>query len=240
MKKIVLPIVIALFPGFLSGQIDEKPKKFLCLFPDSMIYASDIKYHRQSLGKDYFIVDSLRIYSGSVKFYNNETGFYAQNENGDFIRMIKEGRVNLFEYKFTTYQPAPGYYNPYTGIYFPSLNPPIQETFTKYYYNKGFGDLKKVNYQNLKIDLSDNPESMFHIIKYKSLRKAQISTFIIGSACMFGPLIVSNITGTQNSKLASASFIGGVCVGILAFSASGVIKYIEPNSLRLAIYDYNR
>lgn len=41
------------------------------------------------------------------------------------------------------------------------------------YYNKGFGDLKKATYENLRTDLSDKPEAQLYLDKYNKMRKTQ-------------------------------------------------------------------
>ncbi len=225
------------------GQVDEN-KYYLYLFSDSLLYGKEIEYKIPFLGPNYFNIDSRRIELDIVKFYQNETGFYANTKSlsfsgiSSFAERLKKGKINLYEK--TTKSQAMGHINPSTGMYMGGGG----FSKTTYYYNKGFGDLKKANYSNLIIDLSDNAESLLSLNKYKSLRKTEVTFYTIGAALFVGGFIslvnktkdVDYDTEPHPNLTGNAIIMGtGFACGIVGVT----ISFGKTKHLKKAIDKYN-
>jgi len=170
------------------GQVATNTGSFVYLYSGEQVNANVVEYRDQFMGGGYFVVGTEQYRADLVKFYKDANGFYANtkrlNVTGKsvFSKRIINGRVNLFEqekmYTTPSYIDAAGTYNPGTS-----------SKTIKNYYNKGFSDLKKANYKNLKIDLADSPESMGYINKYRKYENVQIVLSLVG-----GALIATGIT----------------------------------------------
>lgn len=245
MKGITLLTFLTLWNiSFISGQVDEN-KHFIYFFSDSVVYGRIIEYETPFFGNTHFLVDSKKIQPDLVKFYRNETGFYANTKTvsfsgtSSFTERIRKGKINLYEKETTTYNP--GHFNPSTGMYSGGM----ATRNIKNYYNKEFGDLKKANYQNLSLDLSDNPESMIYLNKYKTTRDAQTVLYIVGGATLiagFATLINKTKDWDGSDSQTEPNVFGNIVaigVGAGCFWVSYFIGFSKPKNLRIAIDRYN-
>lgn len=180
---------ICLLIGYVSfGQTDSTNIRFVYLFTGEKINSDVVEFRDQFMGSGYFHVGNEQYSADLVKFYKDSKGFYANtkklNMTGKsvFSKRIISGRVNLFEqekmYTTPSYIDAAGTYNP-----------GISSKTIKSYYNKGFGDLKKATYKNLKVDLADSPESVGYLSKYRRYKNIQIVLSFVG-----GALVATGIT----------------------------------------------
>ncbi len=187
MKK-WLTIFCVLAGYVVFGQADSTNIRFVYLFTGEKIKSEVVEFRDQFIGSGYFLVGKEQYSADLVKFYRDANGFYANtrklNMSGKsvFSKRVINGRVNLFEkekmYTTPSYIDAAGTYNPGAS-----------SKTIKNYYNKGFGDLKKATYKNLKIDLADSPESMGYLKKYRKYKNVQIALSIVG-----GALIATGVT----------------------------------------------
>jgi hypothetical protein len=156
----------------------EETKNFLYLYSDSVIYADHIYYESSPYGSPRFIVDSKQIHAEQVKFFNSNQGFFANVRDltlrgtTSFSERIRKGKINLFERENVDFDRF--YYTPY-GTY-ATGGPAVSRSN---FYNIGYGDLKRTNYANLKVDLADNPRSMMFLRQLNQTR--QISTLLLGA-----------------------------------------------------------
>jgi hypothetical protein len=229
-----------------ADSIENLNRNFLYTYMGDIIYGRIIDHKTPFLGRSRFEVDSKEIQPDIVTFYKNETGFYANtkevNSSGSsiFTVRIRKGRINLYEKETTNY--SPGYFSVSTGMYYGGY---ITKTI-KNYYNKGFGELKKANYKNLRTDLANDPESMLYLDKYKSISSAQTVLQIVGG----GLIVVGFATLINNTKDWHGSdkqsepnvtgnivtiFMGGVC-----FLTSYCLSFSKPKQLRKAFDAYNK
>lgn len=199
MKKLLI-IVMACYGLNARAQVDGS-KNFIYLFSDSLIYANKIRLHPDFYGKWQVRADSRRIPNDRIKFFNNEDGFFANTRLmnplrvSSFSERIIEGRINL--YQQTDYGPAGyGRGHRYGRNYSQSVD-------QRMFYNKGFGDLKKVTYNNLQEDMSDHPESMDLLNAYrKSTNTSKILYAAAGVSAVAG--LVSFIAKGKSSGIKSA------------------------------------
>jgi len=196
MKKLLI-VVMACYGLTARSQVDES-KNFIYFYSDSLMYAQSVKLRPDFFGSLQLRADSRRISLDKVKFFNNTEGFFANTRRltfspvSEFSERIIEGRINLFQQ--IAYDPLRyerGYRHRYSGRV--AADP-------RMYYNKGFSDLKKVNYRNLMRDMADHPESMDLLKSYrKSINNSNIM-YTAAGASILAALVTFVAQGTGGSR----------------------------------------
>ena len=242
MKKIFYLIIsLVVLQGTVFGQVNES-KDFLYFFTDSVVYGN-VEYKTPFLDTDHFLLNSKRIALENVKFYKNQTRFFANTKNVNFWRTstfsecIRKGKINLYEkVKVNT---SPGHFTA-SGVYMGGTS----SVTILNYYNKGFDDLKKANYTNLSLDLADNSESMKHLLKYKKVQNTETSFWVAGGAAILvGFVTLVNKTydvdyDTEPSPNVSAN-LATIGIGAGCCLVSYIISFSKPEHLRKAVDVYN-
>jgi len=241
-KPFYLIIFLSILQKTLFGQINEN-KDYVYFFTDSILYGN-VDYKKPFIGAAYLKVDSLKIQLDKVKFYKNQTGFFANSKNinfsgtSSFSERIRKGRINLFEKENTNYNP--GHFTS-TGMYMGGTT----STTILNYYNRGFGDLKKANYKNLSMELADNPESLIHLNKFKSVQSTQNVLYVVGGALVVGGLAtLINKTkdvdyDTEPSPNVTSNIVT-IGLGAGCFLVSYTMSFSKPEHLRKAVDAYNK
>lgn len=209
---------------------------FIYTYTDEIINGKNISFNKPFLEPSFFLVDSKKYPSDMVKFYKNGSGFYANikdiktSGSSKFSKRISNGKINLFEYITSIYYPGDNYSS---GMVISNINN---------YYNRGFGELNKANYHNLNIELSDNPESLEYLNKYKFVSNAQTILYITGGVTFIAGFIALFNETTYiepNDQIVIASMvtigIGSGCIGI-----GYAISDKKRKHLRNAIETYNK
>jgi hypothetical protein len=243
MKRIFyLIIFLGILQKALFGQVNES-KEYVYFFTDSVIYGN-VDYKKPFFGPAYLKVDSLKIQLDKVKFYKNQTGFFANSKNinfsgtSSFSERIRKGRINLFEKENINY--SPGQFSS-TGMY---MGGSTTKTILNYY-NKGFGELKKADYKNLSIELADNPESLIYLNKFKSVQKTQNVLYAVGGALFvagFATLVNKTYDvdyDTEPSPNVTSNLVA-IGLGAGCFLVSYTISFSKPEYLRDAVDAYNK
>ena len=114
------------------------------------------------------------------------------------------------------------------------------------FYNKGFGPVKKATYRNLMKDLSDNPESLYHLYRFKKSRNTQIGLCIAGGVALLAAAItlynktsgVDNEGTGDNPNLTTPATLA--CMGVACLGVSYVSHFQKPGHIRKAVDVYNR
>ncbi|HLO59852.1 MAG TPA: hypothetical protein VK179_13985 [Bacteroidales bacterium] len=227
------------------SQVDET-RNYVYFFSDSVLYGRIVELRSPMFGGSFLMCDSIKVSKDFVKFFKGETGFYANTINinssgtSTFCQRIRKGKINLYERDVTSY--SPGFYSP--GFGGPGMYSSGMVTRNiKNYYNIGFGDLKKAKYKNLLVDLSDNPESMMHLTKYKSVRKTETILGVVGGVAVATGLVAVIATTNHNNGLSKSNTTPGV-VTMLAGAGCMWVSYFyslsKPKHLRQAIDAYNK
>ncbi len=234
-----------------------EPYNFLYLMDDSVLKVHRLELNQPLMGPSYFMADGKKVDGRFVKFFQNDYGFYSNlmnvkgTYNPEFSLCEVHGKINLFSHVVysmgTTYGLGSEYYDSgYSdGLY-------LNWSVTHYYYNKDFGDLKKVNYKNLKTDLADNPESMKYLTDYKRASDNAVLLAITGYTIMTLTTISlinkmnhdPNIYNTNDPNYVppymgphTAGILGGL---LLVWSKNIFIDHgSKPEALRKAIESYN-
>ena len=230
-------------PEFLfADSVEKTNRNFVYTFSDQIIKAHTIEFKEPFLGTSYLLIDSKKMDLNEVKFYRNYEGFFANTSylsafgTNSFSERIVAGRVNLYEtFKVSSY---PGNFNPSTGMY---MNGGFSAKISNYY-NKGFSDLKKANYRNLSVDLADDPLSMSHIEKCKSINNTEITIAVIGGTLILGGFVafINSTDKDADTNNIPAGAITAIGLGTAACWVSFFISLSKPKHLRQAIVTYNR
>jgi hypothetical protein len=254
MKKLLM-VVMASYALTARAQMHES-KNFLYLYSDSVIHARTIKLRPDFAGYWQLRADSRRIPTEQVKFFNNEDGFFANTRRlklggeTSFSERIVEGRINVFQEM--TYDP----FLHERGPRYRLRREPVVDFGM--YYNKGFGDLKKVNYNNLRRDIADHPESIDLLNNYRksmttskmlytaagvSIVAGLVSFLVAGSSDGLSSSFGDNKFGASSMSSGGANFTSSfVLLGLGAGLAIGgyYVQISGSRKLENVIDSYNR
>lgn len=241
MKKLFI-VAMVCYGLSARAQLHES-RDFLYLYSDSVIYARDIKLRPDFSGYLRLRADSKYVSAEQVKFFNNKDGFFANTRKLNllgttaFSERIVEGRINVFQER--SYDPENYSAHLYHRRFRRSAEPAIDVSM---YYNKGYNDLKKLNYRNLKYDMSDHQESMEMLHSYrKSMNTTKMLYVAAGASLIAG--FLNFATASDRKSLSSANFaLSTTLMGIgLGFAAGGYLSHLSGNrKLENAVDIYNK
>ena len=249
MKKLLI-IVMACY-GLNARSQENGSKNFMYLYSDSTVYAQKIRLRPDFSGSWVLRADSRRVPMAQVKFFNNDDGFYANTRKlnffgeASFAERIIEGKINL--YQQVVYNDAP-----FEGDYYRFSAYRREVVNTRMFFNKGFSDLKRINYSSLNAAMADNPKSLDLLKHYRSSRVTGTVMYIVAGASfiasavtlMSGSGIKQDGTGYGNmpnykSRNYTGSFVllglgTGLTLGGFFIGESG------KKNIERAIDNYNR
>ena len=159
-------------------------ESFIYLYNGDIVKVQEINYEAGGLfKKGYLLADGERYEVKDVKFYSKGNNYFANGSDystKDFIERYRKGKINLYRtfYSTTSTTTSQG-----------GMSTTRNGTKVDYLYNVGYGDLKKLKYRNLKIDLVSSPEAMVHLNKYKRSRNIKRGLLIGGLAAMFSTVL---------------------------------------------------
>ncbi|MBE9597887.1 hypothetical protein [Pedobacter sp. MC2016-24] len=243
MKKLLI-IAMACYGLSARAQLRES-RDFLYLYSDSVIYANDIKFRPDFAGNLRVKVDSRNVPIAQVKFLNTKDGFFANTRKMGVMRTeafaerIIAGKINVFLEKSLSY--VPFIYNPHNAYELPYAAMPVTAINSNMYYNKGYSDLKKLNYTNLKRDLRDDPRSMDMLRAYRRSVNTTTLCYIAGAASLLTGLFVATSEG--KNAFSDKNFIIGSSLGVLGLGlvTGGYFKtFSAKKKLENTIDIYNR
>lgn len=243
MKKLLI-IALACYGLSATAQTRES-RNFLYLYSDSVIYARDIKFRPDFSGYLQLRVDSRNVPTGQVKFINSRDGFFANTRKmgilrtSEFAERIIEGKINVFQERSLTHAPfVHDPYHSYDPLYMHTRGTSIDVNM---YYNKGYGDLKKLNFNNLKRDMADNPQSMDMLYAYRrSMNTTKMLYTAAGVSVLTG--LITFLSDGKNAFSSSNFTVGaGLTVAGLGMAAGGFLNSLSANrKLEDAVDIYNK
>jgi hypothetical protein len=192
MKKLLI-VVMACYALNARSQVNEA-QNFLYLYSDSIIHAQSIRLRPDFSGSWMLKADSRRVPIGGVKFFNNEDGFFANTRRLNYFGEVAfsertiEGKINL--YQQIIYDPIL-----FEVDYYRFRNTRRQTIDRRMFYNKGFSDLKKVNYANLSKDMADHPKSLDFLKSYRKSRRVGTAMYVAAGAAIVASA-VTLLSGT--------------------------------------------
>lgn len=185
-----------------SQQLNES-RNFLYFYSDSTVYAQKIRLRPDLTGGWSLRADSRRIPVSQVKFFNNQDGFFANTRKlsllgaASFAERIIEGKLNLYQEVI------------YDGVlmedeYYGFSHYRQQAVNNRMFINKGYTDLKSVNYRNLNEAMADNPKSLALLGRYRNAKITGIAMYVAAGAA----IIASGVTLMSEGKKIGTTFGG--------------------------------
>ncbi|MGE4288070.1 MAG: hypothetical protein AB7E36_05225 [Salinivirgaceae bacterium] len=247
-------------PSFssLSSPKDSTPSldgNYLYLFTGTIISGKTVDLKQPFIGYPYLLIDEKKIDAHEVKFFSNDEGFFANTirlqglSTSFFARRVRKGHINLYErttYNATAlsygYAGTPGFGGHGTYGTVGGFGVGASLPHTKFYYNKGFDDLKHLDFYNLRNDMADNPLALSALNHWNQTRKK-------GNAFLYSSLLVTGVSFIAFTNKVTESGNSRVTVELagLSLGISGlIIKYLvwdrslNPQNLKKSIDMYNR
>lgn len=245
MKKLLI-LVMACYGLNARSQVNES-RNFLYLNSDSTVYAQRISLRPDFSGSWTIRADSRKVLTSQVKFFNNEDGFFANTRKFNllgqtsFAERIIEGKINL--YQEVDYDDTP-----YELDYYRFRDYRRQAVNTRMFFNKGFLDLKKINYSNLNEAMADNPKSLALLRKYRNTKITGIIMYVAAGAAVIasGITLMSSSDIKLNGKIPSLEDRGYTKSFVLLGLGAGLgiggffVGESGKKNIERAIDNYNR
>ncbi|MBN2612623.1 MAG: hypothetical protein JXB00_13795 [Bacteroidales bacterium] len=208
------------------------------------VYTGDsITFSNTEDGLLNILIDKITLLSSNVKFFKYNDQLWANTQRvhflrkNNFARRVHGGRINYYERNELDFN---------SGINELSLQSSYMtmiytvnkqsEHFT--YYNKGVDNLKKVNYENLIVDLNDNAESMNYLQQSRVLQFESALLFIGG----VGTMIYGFSQAVKKNNPYSAELyriVPFVSVGLVAVWGAHLLSEKKSKKLKRAIEIYS-
>lgn len=198
--KTLLTIILACCSIYASAQVDES-KNFVYFYSDSVHYAKNIRPRTTLFNSINIRANSRSFPLNQVKFFQNIDGFFANTSRlksfrteGLSKRMI-EGKVNLYrEREFKTFSYNDDFdYHHYTHNNSNAID-------VRMFYNKGYDDLKKVNYKNLSVDMADDQQAIDLLKGYNQNIRTSRILYVASGASLIGSL-VAFLAHNKNNRI---------------------------------------
>lgn len=175
---------MGILPLLSFSQSINTSQNFILLRSDKIIYPSKIVLNR-SIFKGYVLGDGIEYLNKNIKFFREHGQVFVNaswaekpGSKHDYFPQIESGRLNIFQETVITKTK----YNMHSRHQTETVSKNIN-----YYYNSGFGKIKKLKYKNLKIDLQGYEESMKYFNSVKRSRITSRTFDYVGYAlCLFG------------------------------------------------------
>lgn len=201
-----------------------------------IIYANSIELKEPVFKPSYLLVNDNDKYDiKNISYYQDKTGYYLWSKIDGYsedLRLKRElsGKINTYSRIATQYA-----HSQYGGTV---------STVKIEYFQKDKGEVRKINYENLNLALSDNTESKLKLKEVNRLRALNIISAVVG-----GGLIIGGVTHMQNLnkqdgpppyedvsvKFSPLFFIGAATLTIPLFTGKP-----RKQKMKEAIEVYNR
>jgi hypothetical protein len=212
-----------------------KPVHRMILFNGEIITGEHLTYNCPILKPAEFVLDGISYETNTVEFFQNNHGYFAnlsrQNAKSKerYAMRIQKGKINLFEeieidiYGSEELQ-VEGNSN--------GKDPLLASGEFFNYYSKGDEAIKKATYRNLKVDLSDNANSMYHLKQFKKYQLIQWG--LIGAAT---GIVAANVAAQSSTGV---KFNPIMAVGLVIGGSSYFLQAPKSDSMWLAADEYNK
>ncbi|MGQ7857280.1 hypothetical protein ACUN24_23820 [Pedobacter sp. WC2501] len=248
MKKLLILVMACYGLNARSQQLNES-RNFLYFYSDSTVYAQKIRLRPDLTGGWSLRADSRRIPVSQVKFFNNQDGFFANTRKlsllgeASFAERIIEGKLNLYQEVIYDDVLMEGEYYGFRDYRRQAVN-------NRMFINKGYSDLKRVNYRNLNEVMADNPKSLALLRRYRNTKITGIAMYVAAGAAIIASGVSLMSEGKQVGttfggmpKYADRSYTGSfVLLGLGAGLSLGgfLVGESGKKNIERAIDNYNR
>lgn len=237
-----------------DAQVDES-RNFVYFYSDSVLYVKHVRLRTDIFNSLKLNADSKRLSLEQVKFFNSDGGFFANTKELNAIRTVElaervvEGKINLFQER--SYRK----FSSNWGHVYPDRN--RDRVDIRMYYNKGYDDLKKVNYRNLKTDMADDANSLDLLEGYRKSTNTSKALYVAAGASIAAAVITFLVKSNDKGSLSrdhhfdqfpdvkrkSANFTSGFLLlgGGVGFAIGGyAVNVAGLKKLEAAVDTYNR
>lgn len=188
-----------------------------------------------------FDLDGRKFESSEIAYFRNNHGYFANlnriyNDKAErYAFRIKEGKVNLYEEIEI---------DVYGGDELDkgdsdSPNEMFATGESYQYFNKGDGEVKKANYKNLRMALSDNEESKKELNVIRNYRILQVGMIVAGTGLIAYEFMRQNDAANSSSE-ADVRLTPGIALGIVIGGSSLLLESGKENARWLAAEKYNK
>lgn len=190
-----------------------------------------VEFKKRALGPDYILFeDAFEYETSDLRALQTEKNRFVRVKGGLFqegkwARQVEKGEIDIFILEPTAKLTA--HYNIATGTISIGVKP---EKFSRYFSKDG-GDVQKTNFNNLKIALQDNQQSMKYLNEYDRLTNVRNGLIFSG----IGIAIISIANAKRGEGLPGAAALG-LCMA----TGSWIPHFKRGEKINDAIKAYNR
>lgn len=190
--------LLLLFPIFSIYSQNAENQSFIYLKGDILLKKGEYKIEKKLFSTKYFDQNGKRIDYEDIRFSKTKKGYFA-HQNGQLLKRIEKGYFDLFG--ITQLSDTPVYSSDGRMTSTGSIH-------TDYYYCKGFGAVRSLNYLSLKSNLvlvknmkpkEFNEKVTFYLEKGKK-RDAQVHALRISSGVAMGLGLAVLATYVENEE----------------------------------------
>ncbi|MEL6536423.1 MAG: hypothetical protein AAFQ98_13485 [Bacteroidota bacterium] len=220
---LILPLLF-LKPHAATAQAQNQPAFFVGLKSGKVLYPESIALRERGFGGSYLIIDGRdQILLSDILSFQNQDGYFIYEpiegaNRSSLMRREFQGRISLYTITRVVYN---NNFDPYRGNTFRN-NGGFRER-TEFYFRKDNGVVQRYNYRNLKLALSDNPES------YALLQEVGRRRFIMYSLYAAGGVvsIYSMLQTLQDGRIPLSTWVGVGLLTVPTFLGSGIDAKME-------------
>jgi hypothetical protein len=239
MKKLAFLVTLILFIGNVSNaqsaftiDFDYKINSgddYIHFFDGTTDNSKTIVYYKSEklFESSYILYGEQKIKLSKVKFFENSTGYFANVKNNKFARRIEKGTFNLYKHDNSYYSPG---YSTASGGYVSGGNIKRES----YFYNAGLGDVKKLKYSNLVVDLKASKSAM--ALLEKSKKRSDLSKIIYIGAAIITGVGLYQMEAAEDPTIAYGMVVGGITTASFRY----FYLWSKPNYNKQALSAYNK
>jgi len=252
MKKLIFLLCLFSLPLFSFSQVrsDDDPRThFVGLANGQKVYARRVQLKSPFLKSNYFLLDdSIRYEVSTVRYYQNENGFFLKISDpyggtDDFAQRVLSGRISKY-YVSKTFYNNYSPYGPYGyGRYgyggFGGYGWGNSSRRNIYFFSKDNGELQSYNYNNLREALRDNPGSLELMDQYRKSKYLETGVSLAGAGLLIYGFTQSfrNSANTTGFQVNPAVYAGAALISIPWFT--GIFKK-DKLTQAVELYNYNQ
>lgn len=232
MKAFVLSLSMFCFIS-VNAQLTH-PEQKIILYNGEEIIGKKLLYETPLFKPSEFVLDGVSYESSAVEFFQNNHGYFANlgrqhnNRQERYAMRIQKGKLNLFEeIEISVY----GGELLQTEENSNGKDPMLASGEVFHYYKKDGETIKKATCKNLKVDLSDNENSMKHLKAYKKYQVLQWGLIGVGTGFIAANIIAQSSTGIKFNPV--------MAIGLVVGGSSYFLQAPKSDSIWLAADEYN-
>lgn len=232
--KVGIVCLLLLVTTKVIGQTQPTgPVYFVGLKSGKVLTAQSISLRERGFNSSYLILDGQeQILLDQVLYFQNQDGYFVYEpiegaRRSTLLRREFEGNISMYTVTRMVY--SSNNISPYDN--FGRRGRGSYREKTEFYFRKGNGPIQRYNYRNLKVALSDNPESMAIL---QSIGRVRFTMYVMYGAGA-GLTLWGLLSFTRDGRLPVVTYIGMALLLVPNFFGRNVDEKLEQ-----ALLIYNR